>query len=329
MDWAVRLGARSWVSARPNPPVGCVVLTPSGACAGQGRHRRPGDPHAEVVALQMAGDRAKGSTLVVTLEPCNHQGRTPPCTERILEAGVRRVVYATGDPNPTAEGGASFLLKHGIDVAHSPHPNADRLNAPHVTWSLKSRPHVIAKWAQSVDGNMCPPPAHDRWISGPQSRSEVHRLRGRVDAVLTGMGTLIADDCRLNPRRHPPRQAPLVAVASRSRDLPPNAKILENERVELIAEESPQAQLAALHKMGAHVVLLEAGPTLLHEYWNAKAIDEAWIFVGPDRMPDGTGPSPVHSPMGMLENLPNGSIIELGRDRLYRLPIESRGSDLR
>lgn len=325
LEWAIRLGAKSWVSARPNPPVGCVVLTRSGKCVGYGRHTSPGEPHAEVVALQMAGSQSKDSTVVVTLEPCNHHGRTPPCTERILKSGVRRVVYATKDPNPAAEGGSDFLKHHGIDVEHVPHRLADRLNAPHVTWSMKSRPHVIAKWAQSPEGNMCPPPTHGQWISSVRSRMEVHRIRGRVDAVLTGMGSVIADDCLLSPRNHKRRQTPLIAVASRSRSLPPTARVLENPSVELITEGNPLDQLKALQRLGAHVVLLEAGPRLLHAYWKANLIDEAWIFVGPKPMPDGTGRSPVPSPEKRLRGHPKGFTMDLGPDRLYQIPIESKG----
>ena len=321
MDRAVRLGARSLVSARPNPPVGCVVLSESGESIGEGRHVQPGQPHAEAVALDQAGSRASKGTLVVTLEPCNHHGRTPPCTQRIMKAGIRRVIYATRDSNPTAEGGAIFLQDHGVEVKHMPHLGADRLNAPHLTWSRKSRPHVIAKWAQSTEGYMCPPQDQDRWITGIPSRTEVHRLRGRVDAILTGVGTVKADDCRLDPRLYRPRKIPLVAVASRSGSVPQKASIHKNPNMIELAAPSPEQQLAALGEMGVQVVLLEAGPTLLHAYWQSGLIDEAWVFVGSMSMRNGSGKSPIPNPEVKLSFHPQGSTMTLGSDRLYRLPI--------
>ncbi|MEO1372328.1 MAG: bifunctional diaminohydroxyphosphoribosylaminopyrimidine deaminase/5-amino-6-(5-phosphoribosylamino)uracil reductase RibD [Planctomycetota bacterium] len=323
MNRAIRLGARSWVSARPNPPVGCVVLSDAGQVVGEGRHICPGQPHAEAAALAQAGDRAKKGTLIVTLEPCNHQGRTPPCTQRILDAGVGRVVFATADTNPIAEGGAAFLRRHGIDVEHCPHPDASRLNAPHLTWTTKSRPHVIAKWAQTQDGHMCPPSNLDRWITGLESRTEVHRLRGRVDAVLTGLGTVRSDDCRLNPRLYPPRQNPLVAVASRSEPIPPEASVHANKRVARISSPTPKGQLDELKQMGVQVVLLEAGPTLLHAYWQAGLVDEAWVFVGPVSGPNGSGTSPIPNPQDWITKHPQGATTSFGPDRLYRLPLES------
>ncbi|RPG09181.1 MAG: bifunctional diaminohydroxyphosphoribosylaminopyrimidine deaminase/5-amino-6-(5-phosphoribosylamino)uracil reductase RibD [Phycisphaera sp. TMED24] len=323
MDRAVRLGARSWVSARPNPPVGCVVLDENGQAVGEGRHIRPGEPHAEVVALNQAGSRAPKSTLVVTLEPCNHHGRTPPCSERILKSGVRRVVYATKDSNPTAEGGATFLRHHGVDVQHTPHEGADRLNAPHLTWCGKGRPHVIAKWAQTQEGHMCPPPNHDRWITGIASRREVHRLRGRVDAILTGLGTVRADDCRLDPRLYPRRQTPLVAVASRNESIPRDTNIRKNAKLTRLTSPTPEEQLSSLAQLGVQVVLLEAGPTLLHAYWQAGLVDEAWVFVGPVGMPNGSGKSPIPDPKERLRLHAQGSATSFGPDHLYRLPIES------
>ena len=324
MDRAVRLGARSMVSARPNPPVGCVVLSEAGESVGEGRHVQPGHPHAETVALNQAGDRARRGTLVVTLEPCSHHGRTPPCTERILNAGVQKVVYATKDSNPAAEGGAIFLQRHGIDVMHKSHPYADRLNAPHLTWSTKSRPHVIAKWAQSQEGFMCPPTGQDRWITSIASRAEVHRLRGRVDAILTGVGTVKSDDCRLDARLYAPRQIPLVAVASRSGSIPVEANIQKNANFLQLTAQTPEDQLAALAEKHVQVVLLEAGPTLLHAYWQAGLIDEAWVFVGPKLMPNGTGKSPILNPNERLSLQPQGSTTNFGPDRLYRLPIQAK-----
>ena len=324
MERAVRLGSRSLVSARPNPPVGCVVLSESGESIGEGRHIQPGHPHAEAIALDQAGRRANNSTLVVTLEPCNHHGRTPPCTERILKAGVRRVVYATKDSNPVAEGGAIFLQKNGVDVMHMPHVGADRLNAPHLTWSNHSRPHVIAKWAQTAEGYMCPPTEQGRWITGIASRTEVHRLRGRVDAVLTGVGTVKADDCRLNPRLYRPRQIPMVAVASRSGPIPQSASIQNNTNKIHLTGATSAEQLATLAKMNIQVVLLEAGPTLLHAYWQSGLIDEAWVFVGPVSMPNGSGKSPIPNPRETLSLHPQGATMSFGPDRLYRLPIAAK-----
>ena len=323
MSRAVRLAARSFVSARPNPPVGCVVLSKMGHAVGEGRHLRPGQPHAEPVALAQAGADAKGGTLVVTLEPCNHFGRTPPCTQRILESGIARVVYASSDRNPEAEGGSDFLRRNGVEVAHAPHPHATRLNAPHLTRSSKGRPHVIAKWAQCADGNMCPPAGKNPWISSVKSRREVHRLRGRVDAVLTGIGTVLADDCRLDPRDYPRRQTPLVAVASRKHPVPPQAKILSNQNLLTLQEAHPRDQLKTLGQQGVSVVLLEAGPTLLHAYWTSRLIDEAWIFLAPEPLPGAHGQSPVPNPQQKLDEESKRSTVHFGPDRLIRLYPES------
>ena len=168
---------------------------------------------------------------------------------------------------------------------------------------------------------MCPPPNHGRWITGIASRTEVHRLRGRVDAVLTGVGTVKADDCRLDPRLYAPRQIPLVAVASRSGPIPQSASIHKNTNLVQLAAPTPAEQLATLSEMDIQVVLLEAGPTLLHKYWQSGLIDEAWVFVGPVSMPDGSGKSPIPNPKERLSLHPQGSTMSFGADQLYRLPI--------
>ncbi|MFM9180344.1 MAG: bifunctional diaminohydroxyphosphoribosylaminopyrimidine deaminase/5-amino-6-(5-phosphoribosylamino)uracil reductase RibD, partial [Phycisphaerales bacterium] len=191
MAHAARIAWRGHGGAEPNPMVGCVIVAAGGQLVAEGHHRRCGGPHAEVEALRRAGIAARGATAVVTLEPCNHHGRTGPCSMALREAGVARVLYGCADPTPTAAGGAETLRRHGIDAEHLPHPDAARVTAPFLHRVRTGRPWVIAKWAESADGRIATRPGEPRWISGARSRAMVHRERARVDAVLTGMGTVM------------------------------------------------------------------------------------------------------------------------------------------
>ncbi|MFO0783571.1 MAG: bifunctional diaminohydroxyphosphoribosylaminopyrimidine deaminase/5-amino-6-(5-phosphoribosylamino)uracil reductase RibD [Phycisphaerales bacterium] len=212
LERAARLAMRGHGRAEPNPMVGCVVLDAQGAVAGEGYHARCGGPHAEVEALQRAGARARGGTAVVTLEPCNHTGRTGPCSVALMKAGVARVVYACTDPAVPAAGGAEALRAAGVEVLQVPCEAAERVTAPFLHRVRTGLPWVTAKWAQSADGLLVAPPGRDRWISGPRSRAKVHGERGRVDVVLTGMGTVVADDPLLTARCQRPLRQPLRVV---------------------------------------------------------------------------------------------------------------------
>ena len=202
MRRAVALSTRSLGTTSPNPPVGAVVLDASGQVVGEGWTRPPGGPHAEVVALADAGDRARGGTAVVTLEPCRHTGRTGPCTTALLEAGVARVVVACADPTEQAGGGVEVLREAGVDVETGVLADeAER--GPLEAWLTSrgsGRPFVTWKYAATLDGRSAAADGTSRWVTGEASRADVHRLRGEVDAVVAGVGTVLADDPLLDVR---------------------------------------------------------------------------------------------------------------------------------
>lgn len=189
----------------PNPVVGAVVLDTRGAVVGEGFHQRPGQPHAEVVALRAAGERARGGTLYVTLEPCNHLGRTPPCTDAIVAAGLARVVVAVPDPNPRVPGGGADRLRAtGIRLEKGCLAEAAaRQIAPFASLVTRGRPLVTLKLAASLDGRLATAAGESRWITGPRSREAVHEMRDAADAVMVGVGTVVADDPLLTARIAP------------------------------------------------------------------------------------------------------------------------------
>ena len=207
MRRAVELAARGRGAVEPNPQVGAVVATADGGgrIIGEGWHDRFGGPHAEVVALEAAGERARGATLYVTLEPCCHHGKTPPCTAAILAAGITRVVVAAGDPFPAVAGRGLDALRQGgvlVEIGLLG-PEATRLTAPFRKLVTAGKPWVLAKWAMSLDGRIAAAAGQDRWISSLQSRALVHDLRSRIDAIAIGIGTALADDPLLTVRPEP------------------------------------------------------------------------------------------------------------------------------
>lgn len=268
MDFALDLAARGEGSTSPNPIVGAVVVK-GGRIIGRGYHRRPGGPHAEVFALDEAGEEARGSTLYVTLEPCCHFGRTPPCTERIIEAGVSRVVVAMVDPNPKVSGqGIAQLLRAGIEVEVGlRQKQAVSLNDAFIKFITTGIPLVVLKWAMTLDGKFATRTGSSRWITGPESREAVHRLRRRYDAVLVGRGTVEADDpeltCRLSEGagRDPVR----VILDSQGR-IPRTARCLRSvstaPTVVVVTEKAPADSIRRLEEVGAEVLVLpeEASP---------------------------------------------------------------------
>ncbi|MEV4891555.1 bifunctional diaminohydroxyphosphoribosylaminopyrimidine deaminase/5-amino-6-(5-phosphoribosylamino)uracil reductase RibD [Nonomuraea sp. NPDC055795] len=201
MARAVELAAFGLGTTSPNPVVGCVILDAHGEVAGEGFHAYAGGPHAEVVALRAAGERARGGTAYVTLEPCDHTGSTGPCTEALLAAGLARVVYAVPDPNPLAAGGGERLRAHGVEVAHGLlGEEAERVNAAWLTSVRLGRPHVTWKFAATLDGRSAAADGTSKWITSPQARQDVHRLRATSDAIIAGIGTVLADDPLLTAR---------------------------------------------------------------------------------------------------------------------------------
>ena len=201
MKLALRLAAKAAGRVSPNPMVGAVVVK-DGRIVGRGYHRGYGLPHAEVEAMRRAGDATKGAHLYVTLEPCNHQGRTPPCTQAVLQAGIRRVVIATPDPNPRVNGrGADFLQSQGLQVETGLLADqARRLNEAWFKWVETGLPFVIAKAACSLDGKIATSTGESQWLTGEAARAYGHQLRHQVDAILVGIGTVLADDPQLTVR---------------------------------------------------------------------------------------------------------------------------------
>src|SRR3954466_722160 len=218
MERALALAERGRGAVEPNPLVGAVVVR-DGTCVGEGWHQRYGGPHAEVHALAAAAEAARGATLYVTLEPCCHFGKTPPCTDAVLAAGVRRVVASMADPFPrVAGGGLDRLRAAGLEVEVGLlEDEARRLNAPYLKRLTTGLPYVTAKWAMTLDGKTAVASGDSRWISGPRSRALVHELRGRMDAILVGIGTALADDPLLTARPPGPRVACRVVLDGAAR----------------------------------------------------------------------------------------------------------------
>lgn len=237
MFLALRLAAKGRATASPNPMVGALVVK-QGRIVGQGFHLRPGLPHAEIPALRQAGRRAKGATLYVTLEPCCHlKKRTPPCVPEILRSGVRRVVIAMTDPNPSVKGkGAAALRRAGLSVAVGvARLEAEKLNRAYVHWITTKRPYVILKAGMTLDGKIAAASGESKWITGKQSRKEVHQLRSEMDAVLVGIGTVLADDPALTARTGPhlrklASRQPLRVVVDSSLRIPLRAQMLSRQK---------------------------------------------------------------------------------------------------
>ena len=255
----------------PNPTVGAVVVSSEGATLGEGATEPAGGRHGEIVALDAAGDAARGAALYVTMEPCSHHGQTPPCVDRIVEAGIARVVAGCLDPNPLAHGGLERLRSAGIDAELLDLPRARRQNEAWRTWIARRRPHVVLKLAVSVDGRAVVPGR--RWVTGEESRRRVHELRASVDAVGVGMGTVRADAPRLDARG--------VAVVRQPRRLAFGRGPLPTGS-ELELRSGPLAdELASLAAEGVQSLLLEGGPTIAAAFLRERLVDRLLVFVAP------------------------------------------------
>lgn len=262
---AVTLAAQVRGTTAPNPAVGCVIVA-ADEVVGEGATRSAGSAHAEVVALAAAGDRARAATALVTLEPCAHHGRTPPCTDALLAAGVARVVIAHPDPNPVASGGAEVLRRAGVEVVHAPPAFRDTVAAELLGFRRvvgSGRPQVTLKLAQTADGALILPDGlgERRWITGPAARRAVHRWRASVDAVLVGSGTVLADDPRLDVRDVPlgERPQPRPVVLDGRLRTPPTAQLLRRGALVLTRADAPRSARAALAAAGAQVVDVPGG----------------------------------------------------------------------
>lgn len=257
MARALRLAERGLFTTTPNPRVGCVVVR-SGEVVGEGFHERAGEAHAEVNALRSAGARAEGGTVYVNLEPCSHHGRTPPCVEALVAAGVRRVVVAMGDPNPKVSGqGFAALRAAGVEVASGLlEAEARELNVGFVSRMTRGRPWVRLKLAATLDAKTALAGGESQWITGEAARRDGHRWRARACAILTGIGTVKDDDPRLTVRDvETPRQPLRVLVDSRL-EVPLSARILEGGSLLVAAAIEDRAKIDALRARGAEVVVL-------------------------------------------------------------------------
>ena len=306
MRRALALAQLGWGQTAPNPMVGAVVVR-DGVVVGEGYHARFGEPHAEAVALKAAGDRARGSTMYVTLEPCNHFGKTPPCTEAILQAPVQRVVIAAADPTALAGGGARHLADYGVQVDFGvEEPAALELNAPFFFAAANpGRPWVTLKLALSSDGKMNDPSGERRWISNELSRKEVQRLRANVDAIAVGLGTVRVDDPQLTARGSiRPRVPPMRVIFDRNAETPLDATVVRTAKetpTVIFAHHPPVTRLAALHNAGVDVfeaedfsaalealrgfdvqhLMVEGGARVAQEFLRQVLVDRLVIFQSP------------------------------------------------
>ena len=288
---AAELAARVAGRTSPNPAVGAVVLDQAGRIAGEGATQPAGKEHAEVMALRAAGSRAVGGTLVVTLEPCNHLGRTGPCTEAVIEAGIARVVYAVDDPNPVAAGGAQRLREAGLQVLAGVE-EAEVLRGVLGPWRhavTQARPYVTWKFAATLDGRAAAADGTSRWVSNALSRADVHALRDVVDAIVVGSGTVLADDPQLTVRgvrgagtdELADRQ-PLRAVMDRRHRVPPGARVFDDLAETVVLDTAvPRFALKALFDRGVRHVLLEGGPTLAGAFLEARLVDQVVAYIAP------------------------------------------------
>ncbi|MFD4182642.1 bifunctional diaminohydroxyphosphoribosylaminopyrimidine deaminase/5-amino-6-(5-phosphoribosylamino)uracil reductase RibD [Rhodococcus sp. NPDC058514] len=328
---AVDASERVRGTTSPNPPVGAVILDESGAIAGVGATSPAGGPHAEVMALRAAGSRARGGTAVVTLEPCNHQGRTGPCSLALLEAGVARVVYAVADPNPQASGGADTLRAAGVEVI--PHIGADLVElGPLRAWLHRQRTgraHVTWKFAASLDGRSAAADGTSQWITGPEARARVHRERAKLDAIVVGTGTVLADDPWLtarNPDGSLAEHQPLRVVVG-ERDIPASARVLDDAAPTLVLRtRDPREVLDALADLPD--VLLEGGPHLAGAFLEAGLVDRILAFLSPVLL--GAGAAAVEDAgvtnIAQALRFHRESVEVLGPDLLLSLTPGDRGT---
>ncbi|MHA6804888.1 bifunctional diaminohydroxyphosphoribosylaminopyrimidine deaminase/5-amino-6-(5-phosphoribosylamino)uracil reductase RibD [Salinifilum ghardaiensis] len=314
---AIDLGRGARGSTSPNPPVGCVVLDAEGRVAGRGATRPPGGPHAEVVALEQAGARAAGGTAVVTLEPCARAGRTPPCVDELVNAGVARVVHAVSDPHPSGAGGAERLRAAGVEVRSGVRA-AEAAAGPLRAWlhfARTGRPHVTWKYAASLDGRSAAADGTSQWISSAVSRAETHRLRGAVDAIAVGTGTVLTDDPQLTARGadgEPLPRQPLRVVLG-DRPLPVGARITDaSAETAHLPGGDPDAALAQLAERGVVDLLLEGGPHLAGAFIAAGRVDRVLAYIAPVLL--GAGPAAlVDAGIGTLAEAQRWEIEDVAR----------------
>ena len=345
MDQALELAERGRYSVSPNPMVGAVV-TRGGRAVGMGFHRRAGGPHAEVVALSRAAARSRGADLYVTLEPCAHFGRTPPCADAIVASGVGRVIVAARDPNPLASGrGLSVLRRAGIQVLFADaarRRRAERQNEKFRVWIRERRPYVLAKWAATLDGKTASAGGKSRWITGPRARRKALLLREEYDAVLVGAGTVLSDDPRLTRRLGRGRATPhwrivldgrlRVDAGARLFRRPENVLVVtarapSHPSVRLLAARgirvwslrggsdrvSIPALLSKLARHGVTSILVEGGSATLGEFFRARRVDRVAVFLAPRILGGAGAPAGVGGVGFTLGSTPRVKDIEIER----------------
>jgi diaminohydroxyphosphoribosylaminopyrimidine deaminase/5-amino-6-(5-phosphoribosylamino)uracil reductase len=341
MARALKLAALGLNTTDPNPRVGCVIAHGE-QVLGEGHHQRTGGPHAEVVALAAAGERARGATAYITLEPCAHHGRTPPCADALVAAGVARVVYALRDPNPRVNGGGiDRLIAAGIEVTGGVlEPTARELNLGFLSRMERGRPWVRLKMAASLDGRTALADGESRWITGETSRGDVQRLRARSSAILTGAGTVLQDDPRLNVRLPGATRQPLRVVLDCELGMAPEARILSppgetvvmtasedsvragrlvaaGARVEAIARDAGgldlRAVMARLAELEVNELHVECGATLAGGLMSAGLVDELVLYVAPILLGDAARPLMSFGPLLRMADRPEFELISTRR----------------
>lgn len=359
MRRAIELARRGEGRVEPNPMVGAVVVNDELRLLGEGIHEQFGGPHAEVHALARAGEKARGATLFVTLEPCCHYGKTPPCVDAVLLSGLRRVVVATADPNPRVGGqGIARLRAAGVDVEVGLlADDARRLIAPFRKMMETGMPWVHAKWAMTLDGKIASRTGHSRWISNAASRAVVHQLRGRMDAILVGIGTALADDPLLTARPPGPRVAVRI-VLDRAARIPLTSQLVATARevplVVATTEKAPPERVAALRHAGVEVLpvfpigrddgepqgtlrelltsfgsrgctnlLVEGGSEVLGAFFDQQLIDEAHVFMSTKLL----GGVAAKSPLGGagLDQVPELPMLQDPRIEMLEGDVYVRG----
>lgn len=343
MARAIRLAERGLLSTAPNPRVGCVLVR-DGRIVGEGWHQRAGEPHAEVLALRAAGEAAQGATAYVSLEPCNHQGRTGPCSEALIAAGVSAVFHAAGDTGDASGGGAARLRAAGIVVEGGLlAAEAEALNPGFHRRQRGGRPWLRLKLAQSLDGRSVQASGQSQWITGPAARRDGHRWRARSCALVTGIGTVLADDPRMTPRLAGETPArPLRVVLDSQARTPPDARLREDahylilhrpeaggvEQGEAVAATAQGLDLAqvvdALGRRGCNEILVEAGPALSGAFLRSGLVDELILYQAPALIGDGL-PAAALGALDSLAQRLDFSVIEsrrIGDDwRIIARPI--------
>lgn len=357
MQRAIDLAYQGEGHVEPNPMVGAVLVDTAGTVIGEGFHERHGGPHAEVNAISNAGDQARGATIYVTLEPCCHHGKTGPCTEAVIKAGIKKVVVSVTDPAPHASGqGIAQLQKAGIDVATGVlAEQGQQLIQPFAKWMTTKLPYVHAKWAMSLDGKIATHTRHSQWISSPESREVVHRLRGRMDAIIVGAGTAHDDDPLLTARPPGPRVATRVVVSTHASlsvesklvqsidqgpvllatldnvDLAKTQPLIDagvevvqlplktNQSADARQQVDLQALLQLLGERDMTNVFVEGGSQLLGSCFDHSLVDYVHLFVAPKVIGGESALSPVAG--WGVEFVPDTS-------QIANLHVEQTGTDV-